>query len=352
MTLICYVKTPFNEGVVDVCSTLKQTFNPLFWARGGVSQTFLQQMIPCGNNRYSREIFAFSDGVETSLDWKYAKNIRTAPIIVCLHGLGGDSGSNYLKIFTNYCQKVGYTTVVYNRRGHGGGSLLPKVGLIENASCVFPQHVNMTDMKEVVDYICKKWPNQQKYLVGFSCGANLAINYLAEVGMSSPFVSSIAVCNGYNILELTKTNKYFNKIATGFLKDMLLARLKECQLIAQKKGFKIDWKAAKRAKSIQDFERCFVESYGHESLESYYEKDSSHNKLHLIKKPILCIQNRSDPFVPESMNCFPAEAAKENPNIFYVETESGGHLGWIENVFKTPWYMKLMIEYFNLQPKG
>ena len=53
----------------------------------------------------------------------------------------------------------------------------------------------------VVEHIMRLYPDAPKYLIGFSCGANLAINYLAHVGNSSPFIASASVSNGYNILK-------------------------------------------------------------------------------------------------------------------------------------------------------
>ena len=354
---LTYIKTANNQRIVDLCPTLKK-FKPVFWAQSGEAQTYLQYMLPNKKTRYAREWVAFSDGVETSLDWKYAKNILSAPIILCLHGLGGDSSSNYMEIFTNYCQAAGYTTVVYNRRGHADSSLLPKVGNVADASCVFPRHVNMSDMVEVVTHICAKWPLSKKYLVGFSCGGNLAINYQAHVGDASPFAAAAAICNGYNILtgtlELSRENKRFNKIATDFLKDLLYSknnkqvRLAEAMQIAKEKNIEIDWKAAKEAKSLPEFESCFAPSYG-VTLEQLYLDDSSHDKLLHVKKPMLCIQNNTDPFIPVSMNRYPAIGALQNPNIFYVETKAGGHLGWIDSFFGTPWYIRVILEYFRVK---
>ena len=346
------MKTTFNQNVIDHCPSL-QKFKPVFWAQSGEAQTFLQKLLPIKGNRYAREMFAFSDGVETSLDWKYPKNILSAPIIVCLHGLGGDSSSNYMQLFTNLCQKSGYTTVVYNRRGHGDGSLLPKTGKIVDASCVFPRHVNMSDMIEVVDHICKKRPSPKKYLVGFSCGGNLAINYLAHVGDASPFVSAVSVCNGFNIFlgthQLKQERKYFSKIATNFLKDLLTKkRLVEIQILAKEKNINVELKKAMAATSVPEFESYFVGSYG-TTLESLYLDDSSHDKLNLIKNPLLCLQNNSDPFIPSSMNHYPSIWGLCNPNIFYVETKAGGHLGWIDSYFGTPWYMRLILEYFSVK---
>ena len=40
----------------------------------------------------------------------------------------------------------------------------------------------MDDMHAVVDHLRASQPRARMYLIGFSCGANLAIHYLATTG--------------------------------------------------------------------------------------------------------------------------------------------------------------------------
>lgn len=336
-------------------------FCPMFGCSNGIIQTILQDImpIPFSSNKYIPEQITFPDGVATTLDWKEAVfgMHENSPIIVCLHGLGGNSSSRYLRIFTNYASQLGYRSVVYNRRGHGTGSLMPStyaracLGTAtfreqRNADCkIFPRHVNMDDMEYVVDHIQKKYPNASKYLVGFSYGGNLAINYLAH-HQSNPFMLTVAICNGYDIYNCTRLikGKYFQKRATDFLLDLLdHRRFHEARNLAAFKNVRIDWMAALRAKTIQDFETAIVvPAYGLQSLKEYYDQDSSHNKLDQVKSPLLCISNDTDPFVPKEMNKFPELGSKTNPYITHINTKYGGHLGWIEGLYKMPWYMNVI----------
>jgi predicted alpha/beta-fold hydrolase len=341
-------------------------FHPMFGCSNGIIQTILQDImpIPFPSNKYIPEKITFPDGVATFLDWKEPPQAPDhAPIIVCLHGLGGNSSSRYLRIFTNYASQLGYRSVVYNRRGHGTGSLMPQSGSFKTcahargtlrehnsetttADCkIFPRHVNMDDMEYVVDHIQKKYPNAPKYLVGFSCGGNLAINYLAH-HQTNPFLLTVAICNGYDIYNGTRLlkSKYFQKRATDFLLDLLdHRRFHEARNLAAFKNVRIDWMAALQAKTIQDFETAVVvPAYGLQSLKEYYDQDSSHNKLDRVKSPLLCISNDTDPFVPKEMNKFPELGSKTNPYITHINTKYGGHLGWIEGLYKMPWYMNVI----------
>ena len=51
----------------------------------------------------------------------------------------------------------------------------------------------------VIQHICALYPEAPKFLIGFSCGANLAVNYLAHSDASCPFIATASVSNGYDI---------------------------------------------------------------------------------------------------------------------------------------------------------
>lgn len=324
-------------------------FRPMFGCHNGIIQTFLHDImpIPFPSNKYIPEKIIFPDGVATTLDWKEAAfgMHENSPIIVCLHDLGGNSSARYIRIFTNYASQLGYRSVVYNRRGHGTGSLMPSTGNFKTDCKIFPRHVNMDDMEYVVDYIQKKYPMAPKYLVGFSFGGNLAINYLAH-HQTNPFLLTVTICNVFNIYNCTRLikSKYFQKRTTDLLLDLFHhKRFHEARNLAAFKNIRIDWMAALTAKTIQDFESVVVvPAYGFRSLKEYYDQDSSHNKLDKIKSPLLCISNDTDPFVSKEMNKFPELGAKTNPYITHINTKYGGHLGWIEGLYEMPWYMKII----------
>ncbi|GLC77438.1 DNA mismatch repair protein msh7 [Pleodorina starrii] len=67
-----------------------------------------------------------SDGVAVALDWKTVDPALPpdAPLVVVCHGLGGHSRTNSCNGVTEALARRGWRVVVYNRRGHGGSSLL------------------------------------------------------------------------------------------------------------------------------------------------------------------------------------------------------------------------------------
>ncbi|KXZ51286.1 hypothetical protein GPECTOR_13g773 [Gonium pectorale] len=66
------------------------------------------------------------DGVQITLLWFEPKDAPAdGPIVVSLHGIGGDEHSVRPLMLAEECLKRGWTSVLYVRRGHGESSLLP-----------------------------------------------------------------------------------------------------------------------------------------------------------------------------------------------------------------------------------
>lgn len=345
---ISYIKNEHNENILKQMPSTS-AFNVAWFGRGPNAQTLLQSMVNVDKNiQYKREIISTDDGVDISLDWKENNdnmNQETA-IVLCLHGLGGDSESRFMQTFTNISLKNGYRTVVYNRRGHGGTSLLSKEKNKE--SVVFPKHVNMKDMLCVVDHLSKKYPLAPKYLIGFSCGANLVINYISRY---STFLASASISNVYNIYEastlLSEKSRICDGIVTQFLKDILSGgRLQEVEKISRRLNIDINFESVMKSASIKKFEELLVvPAYGFKSVKEYYDNDSCHEVIKNVKTPLLCIANRNDPLVHTKMIDIPYEASMCNENIITIVTEHGGHVGWIEAFNKSPWYANVFFEY-------
>ena len=335
-----------NENNRKIAAAIPSSFQVAWWAAGPRAQTFVQAVcLATPPSRYRRELIYMNDGVQVALDWKEDAGMTVdTPLILCLHGLGGDSGSKYMQVFTHISLVRGYRCVVYNRRGHGGMSLLPPNGNL--CKKIFPRHSDMDDMWCVVKHLMSKYPSAPKYMIGFSCGANLMVNYLALPGGSGDFILSASVSNGYDIYGGTKYLKENDRVCDGilasFLKDILRSgRSVEGRKLAKIAGVDIDFDAVMKCNSLQDLEGLLVvPTYGYKSVKEYYDSDSCHKTIDNVKSPLLCIANRSDPFVHESMIEVAVEAAKRNPNIITIVTEHGGHIGWIEAGNPEPWYAR------------
>lgn len=329
-----------NESIVSKIDGILE-YKPNILAKSGKAHTMLQIMSYLRFFNYEREYLYLRDGQLITLDWKYNvkyKNINDTPIILLLHGLGGNSQSPYLKKFTSVAINKGYKIVVYNRRCHNKD--------ISSINCVpFPKHVNMEDMEDVVNHIDILYPYAKKYLVGFSAGANLAIKYYAQ-HMDNPFQACVSISNGYNIykgLQLMRDKQSIN-IVCNFIKDLLN---KNTVYNILKYNPDIDINKVISSKTLIELEEnLVVPLYNYESIEEYYNDDSCHHVIDKVSKPLLCICSRDDPFVNQKMIDVPINASMKNENIITIVTKSGGHIGWIDESFQ-PWYINIVLSYFD-----
>lgn len=344
--IICYHKpkvekpqiyTIKNKDIIKKISGINE-YKPNILAKSGKVHTMLQIINYMKLYHYDREYLCLRDGQSISLDWKCIKNTIDTPIILLLHGLGGNSQSPYIKKFTSIAVNKNYRVVVYNRRCHTKHKSV--------VNCIpFPKHVNMEDIEDVVSHIDMLYPKAKKYIVGFSAGANLAIKYYAE-HKSESFQACVSISNGYNIYKGLKmmTDKQTINIVCNFIKDLL-----DKDTINNIKRYKsaIDIKKILNSKTLIELEEnLVVPLYNYTNLEEYYNDDSCHHVIEKVSKPLLCICSRDDPFVDPEMINVPINASMVNENIITIVTKTGGHIGWIDESFK-PWYVNIVLSYFD-----
>jgi len=96
-------------------------------------------------------------------------------------------------------------------------------------------------------------------------------------------------------------------------------------------------------------EHMAVKIFKYPDFLQYYESSSSEHKLPKIKVPVLFINSIDDPVV----NHIPKEQSLENPNLLFVITQRGGHIGFLKNPiwWNSSWADDVAIEYFTIMNK-
>lgn len=122
-----FIDTSVNRAIIDSVPAL-QSFKNCPWASGAHAQTFFS-LIKFGKRPTPRrDVVVMADGVQVVLDWFDAPDTPLdAPLVVTLHGIGGDQNSVRPLMVAEECLKRGWRSVLYVRRGHGISSLLPQV---------------------------------------------------------------------------------------------------------------------------------------------------------------------------------------------------------------------------------
>lgn len=324
---------------------------------------------------YGRELFTYEDGGICSLDWvieppkselefkkiyndtlpegfpRLNKRSRyftedelagirkhdqesTKPLVVVLHGLGGGSHEPLIR---NLAEDIGKKTnnewdlVVINSRG----CCRTKV----TTNKLFTA-IATGDIKEVLLEMRRRFPNRPIYAVGFSFGAIMLANFLGEFEKDPEHDNLIkAACligcawdmvdSAYH-LDNSWTGKYLlNPNLTKYLNKIIKNNFKELSnhdsTIFNEKNL---IRGQQQTKTWQ-FDNVFTcHLAGFSNPMEYYREGSPVRRIKNIKTPTLAINSIDDPAVSVRLPTF--EVAN-NPHIALVETDLGGHLGFVQS---------------------
>jgi len=115
------------------------------------------------------------------------------PMLVLLHGLAGGSNELYIRsVLKLLCldHPHRWDACVVNARGCAMSRITS--GVLFNARATW-------DIKQFAQFAREKWPRRKLFACGFSLGANILVNYLAEEGVSSPVDAAIVISNPWNL---------------------------------------------------------------------------------------------------------------------------------------------------------
>ncbi|ALJ01186.1 alpha/beta hydrolase [Rufibacter tibetensis] len=273
--------------------------------------------------KYLRERIVTPDQDFLDLDWS---RVNSTTLVVLSHGLEGDTHRPYMKGMVRAMNIAGWDALAWNFRSCSG----------EPNHQLHSYHMGaVEDLDLVVRHALASGLYQTIYLVGFSMGGNLTLNYLGQwtdrvpAQVERAAVFSVPCHMKSACTQLAKpTNRIYMR---RFLKS-LHEKLKE-----KSQRFEVDLTGYEKITTFEQFDdRYTAPFHGFESAADYYERCSSISHLHKIKIPTLLVNAQNDPFL--SKECFPVEQAKQNPH-FYLETpKEGGHVGFSEDFLKGLYY--------------
>ena len=91
----------------------------------------------------------------------------TKPMLVTLHGLTGGSHEIYLRHVLRPIVDAGWKACVVNARGCAKSKIT--TGVLYNARATW-------DVRQVVKWLTKTFPNRPLFGIGYSLGANILVN--------------------------------------------------------------------------------------------------------------------------------------------------------------------------------
>lgn len=238
-------------------------------------------------------------------------------VVMLLHGFEGSSTRPYMLGMASALQKKGWDVIAMN---HRGCSTEPNIK---------PSAYNAGDYSDMA-FVIEKILNERNYnsmaLVGFSLGGNILLNYLARYphipGVIKAGVAiSVPVDLRRAVHQLMKPGNWLYH--RNFYKK-LIRKMKIKQKIYPDL---LPYDKILQSTNLDEFDENYTAPFhGFEDATEYREKSSSLMVLDQLKRPVLLLNAKDDPFLTES--CYPYEVAAASDQLFLMTPDYGGHCGF------------------------
>ncbi|KAF2443536.1 medium-chain fatty acid ethyl ester synthase/esterase 1 [Karstenula rhodostoma CBS 690.94] len=269
--------------------------------------------------------------------WATVGSDDKKPMLVCLHGLSGGSHEVYLRQCVAPLTAIGWEACVVNGRGCAMSKITtPR---LFNARATW-------DVRQLVEHLRDLFPNRPLYAVGFSLGANILTNYVAEEGESCVLKAAVACSNPWN-LEIANVALQRSWLGLGVYSTVMggnLKKLYELHRTDLLKAEELDDEKIMKCKYLHEFDRAVqAPSWGYPTETAYYRDAQSADAVVAIKIPFLAINAEDDPI--SSIEAIPYEEFKQNPYTVLCCTNWGGHLSWFQFGGKR-WFADAVVAFF------
>lgn len=235
-----------------------------------------------------------------------------APTLVLLHGLEGSSASGYMQLMLQGVAALGWNGVALNARSCSGEPNLK------------PQSYSSGDYRDLA------WLVQQLdgplYAVGFSLGASVLLNFLAQHDAAKRISAAVAVSAPYDLQRGATFLDSGGLVARQYLKRFLPTMKSKALAKAQQHPEHFDVPAITACTKLRDFDHLVTaRHFGFTSAEDYYAKCSAGPQLKNVRTRTLLLSAADDALAPPLI----PDSAKQQENLDVLVTRSGGHVGFV-----------------------
>jgi hypothetical protein len=316
-----------------------ENFVPRRGLRGGHRQTLAAALLPRRNTLPTSEkrLFEVGQGVRVLACCNWQPHRLGALTLVIIHGLEGSSESQYVIGTGNKAWVAGINVVRMNVRSCGGSEALSPTlyhsGLSADVGAVVRELVSRDKLPRIA-------------LAGFSMGGNMALKLAGEWGSEAPpeLRAVAVVCPGIDLAATADAlHRWGNRIYEwNFLYYLKRSLRRKVRLFPER----YDPACLRGVHSLRAFDDVVTaRHFGFSGADDYYARASASPVLERIAVPTLVIHPEDDPFV-----CLtPAIRARlaANPNVRLLETEHGGHCGYLADCqgYDGRWAERKIIEF-------
>jgi len=304
------------------------------WLRGGHAQTIWPAlMLRPPRPAYRREVWPTPDGARIALD--FIDGQHQQPLLVLFHGLEGSSDSHYARALMQHASNRGWHGVVPHFRGCGGVSNpLPRAYHAGDAA----------EIRWILQALAARY--RQVFVSGFSLGASMLLNYLAEEGRDALPTAAAAISAP---LDLGAASSRLDSGLNRMLYTRMFLRTLKAKALAQSRlhpGL-FDARKVSQASTFRAFDQLVTAPlHGFSGADDYWARSSSRQRLRQIGCNTLILNARNDPFLPPQ--ALPTQD-EVSPSVRLDFPEQGGHVGFVTGAFpgNLDWLGRRMMHFFD-----
>lgn len=300
---------------------------------GGDLQTIRNQLVEWRFGLLSIEAeeqelhFPVSDGTGDTLTAKLNEpaNLGNGPTVLLIHGLTGCEDSTYMRRTAAFHVSLGRRVIRLNLRGAGPSRAY--AGGYYFGGCT-------SDIQDVIDGLEPALLDSGLFIIGYSLGGNILMNYLGQLSASSPLIGAATVSAPLRPSEacarlMEPRNRLYH--------SMLLGRMKREALSPYARLSDDERQHIQSARSIFEFDDLFTAPrHGYGDAVNYYAMTAGEQFVGHSPVPVLLIHAANDPWVPASP--YRELQARCHENATIVVSAGGGHVGFHDRVQTSPWH--------------
>lgn len=340
--IVAYSNIKFSKFIDSARSLKSKRFCPFPLLSFALGQCYLSFQ-RCEDDAHliqMRESFNYPRGGQGHVEWitdslNPSKNFATNLIAFVLPGLRSKPDAPYLRDLFSKLLKRGIRPVLFVPRFNDSELVLPKEGYLDL----------IDDMHHAVQFVKSKYPEAKLIAIGHSFGANTLVNYLARYNEETNMLAGVSIANPFNLVLSSKfvRGTIIERHLVKGMKEIINGGLDNIMNSCSRYNLSIsDLLKANTIEEIDSEFSCKV--FGCKDDEEYYELISSGKRLKDVRVPLLLINAEDDPFI--SPKGLPRDAHVKNENLLFVRTQKGGHLGWVEGIFKLKrWYIPVVTDF-------
>ena len=278
---------------------------------------------------YERERLELKDGDFLDLDW--VKNGSNC-LFVISHGFEGDSKDHFIEELAVHYKEA--DLLVWHYRSCSGElNRLPR----------FYDQGDIQDVDAVINHGRKLGNYEQIFLVGFSMGGNLVINYLGsdiEHGVKGGVVFSAP-------MDLAAASQKLQQGANRWIEKSFVRKFKKkIERKAEVFPTLFDLEKLENVNSLEELLAGFVLPHsGYPSTPEFYKKWSSRQFIPKIDTPLLIVNAKNDPLLTK--HCYPVDLCEKSETVFLEVPRYGGHMGFSSPKEGKPWFVHRIVSFFN-----